>query len=143
MKVDESVWTYFQKHLGYSDEEMVRFKEDPRNQEAIVKGAELMNKTIVAEVVQSHGCNSRHKVGDKFYLDGVGNLISKLCPERMCLYAVSALKPIVFAANELLYAGQDPGQIRFKRWGCGDVGLECGGWGKIVMEVKVVDREAQ
>jgi len=90
--------------------------------------------------VNRQGCNSQHKVGDKFYMDGVGNLISKLCPKRMCLYAVSALRPIVFAANELLYAGVDPGQIRFNRCGCADVGLECGGWGKIVMEVKVVDR---
>ena len=140
MKVDESAWEYFQKHLGYSDQEIAKFREDPRNQEALAKGAEMMNKTIVAEVVHSQGCNSQHKVGDKFYMDGVGNLISKLCPKRMCLYAVSALRPIVFAANELLYAGVDPGQIRFNRCGCADVGLECGGWGKIVMEVKVVDR---
>jgi uncharacterized repeat protein (TIGR04076 family) len=140
MKIDEQVWTYFQNHLGYSDEEMVKFKEDPRNQEVIAKGAELMNKTIVAEVVHSHGCNSQHKVGDKFYLDGVGNLISKLCPSRMCLYAVSALRPPVFAANELVYAGVDPNEMRFKRCGCGDVGLQCGGWGKVVMEIKVVDR---
>ncbi len=41
---------------------MVKFKEDPRNQDVIAKGAELMNKTIVAEVVHSHGCNSQHKV---------------------------------------------------------------------------------
>jgi len=142
MKIDEGVWSYFQQHLGYSDEEMTRFKDDPRNREVVAQGAELMNKTIVAEVVYSHGCNSQHKVGDKFYLDGVGNLISKLCPKRMCLYAVSALKPIVFAANELLYAGVDPGQIKFNRCGCSDVGIECGGWGKIVMEVRIADRGA-
>jgi uncharacterized repeat protein (TIGR04076 family) len=140
MKVDEGVWSYLQQHLGYSDDELARFKSDPRNQEVMVKAAELMNKTIVAEVVSSHGCNSQHKVGDKFYMDGAGNLISKLCPKKMCLYAVSALRPIVFAANELLYTGVDPGRIRFNRCGCSDVGLECGGWGKIVMEVKVTDR---
>lgn len=26
-----------------------------------------------------------------------------------------------------------------KRAGCFDIGLKCGGWGKIVMELKVVD----
>ena len=100
-----------------------------------------MNKTIVAEVVESHGCNSEHKVGDKFYLDGAGNIISKLCPKRMCIYALSQLVPGVFAANELLYAGVDPNEIRFKRTGCFDVGVQCGGWGRIVMELRVEDRE--
>lgn len=31
MKIDESVWKFFQEHLGYTDEEMKRFKEKPRN----------------------------------------------------------------------------------------------------------------
>ncbi len=140
MNIDQSVWSYFQNHLGYSDEEMKKFKEDPRNQEVLMKGAELMSKTIVAEVVHSHGCNSQHKVGDKFFMDGAGNLISKLCPKKMCLYAVSALKPLVFSVNEMFYAGVDPNAILFKRCGCSDVGLQCGGWGRVVMEISVVDR---
>jgi len=141
MKVNNEVWEVVQKHLGYSDEEMDRFKSDPRNTEVLTKAPELMNKTIVAEVVESHGCNSQHKVGDNFYLDGAGNLISKLCPKRMCIFAVSALKPAVFAMNELLYAGVDANEMRFRRTGCSDVGLECGGWGRIVMEVKMEDRK--
>lgn len=139
MKIDENAWKMFQQHLGYTDEEMVKFRADPRNAEVLAKAPELMNKTIVAEVVESHGCNSQHKVGDKFYLDGVGNLISKLCPKRMCLYAVSALKPAVFAVNELVYAGVDPNGLRFNRTGCSDVGVECGGWGRIVMAIRVED----
>jgi uncharacterized repeat protein (TIGR04076 family) len=141
MKMENEVWEVVQKQLGYSDEEMGHFKSDPRNVDVLMKAPELMNKTIVAEVVESHGCNSQHKVGDKFYLDGAGNLISKLCPNRMCVYAVSALKPAVFAMNELLYAGVDANEMRFKRTGCFDVGLACGGWGRIVMEVRMEDRK--
>ncbi len=140
MKVDENVWRLFQQRLGYTDEEMRTFRDDPRNEEVVAKGLELMNKTIVAEVVTSHGCNSQHKVGDKFYFDGSGNLISKLCPRKMCIYAVQALVPAVFAANELIYAGVDPNEMRFNRTGCFDVGVQCGGWGRIIMEVKVEDR---
>ena len=29
-----------------------------------------MNKTIVAEVIESHGCDRGHKAGDKFYFNG-------------------------------------------------------------------------
>jgi len=140
MKIDENVWKFVQQRLGYSDEELAKFREDPRNEEVLTKAGALMSKSIVAEVVSSHGCNSQHKVGDRFYMDGAGNLISKLCPDRMCLYAVSALKPLVFSANELLYAGADPNKMVFKRCACSDVGLECGGWGRVVMEISVTDR---
>ncbi|MBI5568637.1 MAG: TIGR04076 family protein [Desulfomonile tiedjei] len=139
--MNNEVWNFVQKHLGYSDEEMERFKSDPRNAHVVMKAPELMSKTIVAEVVESHGCNSQHKVGDSFCLDGAGNLISSLCPKRMCIYAVSALKHAVFTANELMYAGVDPNEMRFKRTGCFDVGLECGGWGRVVMEVRIEDRK--
>jgi len=46
MKVEEGVWNFFQGHLGYSDDEMKAFMENPRNEEVLSKGAALMNKTI-------------------------------------------------------------------------------------------------
>ena len=67
MKVDETTWDFMQKRLGYTDEEMNAFRKNPRNEEVLFKAPELMNKTIVIEVVESQGCNSQHKVGDKFY----------------------------------------------------------------------------
>ena len=140
MKIDEQVWTLMQHRLGYSEEELSQFRADPRNEEVLAKAPDLTAKTIVAEVVHSHGCNSQHKVGEKFYMDGAGNLISKLCPNRMCVYAVGSLRPLVFAANELLYAGVDPNKMIFKRCSCFDVGLQCGGWGRVVMEISVTDR---
>ena len=143
MSVDERMWKFFQEHLGYSDEEMQLFRENPRNEEVLSKSLALMNKTIIAEVVESQGCNSQHKVGDRFYLDGAGNLISKLCPKRMCIFPMAALASIVFGAHELFYAGVDPNEMRFKRFGCHDVGVRCGGWGHIVVELKVEDRNIQ
>ena len=140
MKIDEKVWEFYRQHLGYTDEEMSIFREDPKNEEVLTKAPALMNKTIVAEVIESHGCNSGHKVGDRFIFDGAGNLISKLNPKRICVYAMSAFAPCVFVANELFYAGMDPNGVRFKRVGCFDVGVRCGGWGRIVMELKVEER---
>jgi hypothetical protein len=67
MKLDEKTWKTFQQHVGYNDEEMKRFRENPRNEDVLSKSSGLMNKTIVAKVVESRGCNSRHKVGDKLY----------------------------------------------------------------------------
>jgi len=41
------------------------------------------------------------------------------------------------AANELFYAGVDSNELRFKRTACHDVGLDCGGWGRVVLEIGV------
>ena len=141
MKASEDVWKFYQKHLGYTDDEMKTFRQNPRNEDVISKAPALMKKTIVIEVVDSHGCNSQHKVGDQFYFDGSGNLLTKLCPKRICFGALNSMPPMIFMAHELFYAGIDPNEMRFKRVGCVDVGLPCGGWGRVVMEIRVEDRE--
>ena len=141
MKLDERVWRIFQKHLRYSDEEIKKFRENPRNADVLSQAPALMNQTIVVEVVDSHGCNSQHKIGDKFYFDGAGNLITQLGPKKICAYALSAMAPLIFTSNELFYAGVDPNAMRFKRAGCFDVGVQCGGWGHIVLELKMEDRK--
>ena len=139
--MNKETWKFVQNHLGYTDEEMKKFREDPRNEDVLSKAPALMNKTIIAEVVESHGCNSQHKVGDRFYFDGTGNLLTRLCPKKICYYALNSIGGLIFAANELFYAGIDPNEMRFKRAGCFDVGVQCGGWGHIVMELKVEDRK--
>jgi uncharacterized repeat protein (TIGR04076 family) len=141
MKIDERTWKNFQQHLGYNDEEMKKFRENPRNEDVLTKSPSLMNKTIIINVVESKGCNSQHKVGDKFYFDGAGNLLTSLGPKRICIYALNSIAGLIFASNELFYAGIDPNEIRFRRAGCFDVGVQCGGWGHIVMEINVEDRD--
>ena len=140
MNIDEQ-WKVLQAHLGYTDEELKLFRENPRNSDVLSKVGAVMNKTIIIEVVESHGCNSQHKVGDRIYFDGAGNLITKMCPKRICCFALEPITKLIFGAGELFYAGVDPNEMRFKRTGCFDVGVKCGGWGKIVMEIKVEDRK--
>jgi len=131
---------FIKSHFDYTDEEMQLWLENPRNQEAMLKTPALLQKTIIIEVVESHGCSSLHKVGEKFYFDGPGNLLTKLNPKRICIYALSEMERLIFAAQELFYAGIDPNEMRIKRVGCFDIGLKCGGWGRIILELKVVDR---
>lgn len=140
MDFDERKWKIIQRHLGYNDDEMVVFKKDLRNEDVLTKGAGLTGKNIILEVVESHGCNSKHRIGDKFYFDALGNLLTELCPKKVCGYSLNAAMMMVFTANEMLFAGVDPNEIRFKRAGCFDVGLECGGWGRIVLELRVEDK---
>jgi uncharacterized repeat protein (TIGR04076 family) len=142
MDIDERQWKLLQRHLGYSKEEMAIFRDDPRNAEVLERSAEMAGKYIILEVVESHGCNSGHKVGDRFFFDAFGNLLTELGPKRVCGYSLNAALMLVFAASEMLFAGTDPNAIRFKRAGCFDVGLECGGWGRIVLELRVAEKAA-
>ncbi|MHB8084861.1 MAG: hypothetical protein ACYDHZ_03470 [Dehalococcoidia bacterium] len=142
MSISEETWKFIQNHLRYSDEEMKIFRAEPRNGEVIAKGMGMLDKTIVAEVVEARGCDSGHKEGDKFYVDGRGlSLLTKLCPGKVCVFALHTLTMAMPAITELYYAGVDPNEIRFKRFGCPDVGVRCGGWGHIVMEIRMEDRK--
>lgn len=134
-------WQIMQNRLGYNDDEMKKFRDNPRNEDILSRVPELINKTIIAEVVESRGCNSQHKVGDTLYFDSAGNLLTALCPKRICVYALNAVVPQIFTATEFLYAGADPNKMRFKRAACFDVGIECGGWGRVVIEIRVEDRK--
>jgi hypothetical protein len=139
--VPEKMWAMMKERLGYTDEELELFKNDPRNPKVLATGMEMANKTIVFEVVESDGCNSQHRVGTRFFFTGDGNLITKMNPSRVCAFVMPIMTQAIFAIHELWYAGVDPNELRFKRGGCFDVGLRCGGWGHVVLEAKVMARE--
>jgi uncharacterized repeat protein (TIGR04076 family) len=129
------------KRFGYNKGELDSFKNSERNKELIARAKEFEGKLFVLEVVESKGCNSNHKVGDRFYFDYAGNILTEMCPPKICGYSLNSAMMMIFAANEMLYAGVDPNVIRFKRASCFDVGIECGGWGRIVLEIKIEERE--
>jgi len=87
---------FLKEQLGYTDEEMKVWLRNPRNTEGIEKMLTLLQKTIVIRVVESHGCVSLHKKGQEFYFDGPGNLLSKLNPKRICIYALSQMERLIF-----------------------------------------------
>ncbi|MFW9820199.1 MAG: hypothetical protein ACFFE5_11370 [Candidatus Thorarchaeota archaeon] len=140
MKISDEMKENIKYNFDYTKEELELFLENPRNHDVLSNSLKLLGKTIVIEVVESHGCNSQHKVGDKFYFDGAGNLLTKLSPKKICIYALAELDKVIFAVGELLMAGVNPNDMRFKRLSCFDVGLKCGGWGQIIMELKVIER---
>jgi len=139
-KIDERLFKVIQKKFGYDDEELEAFKNESRNLELISKAKEFNEKLIVLTVVESKGCNSNHKVGDKFYFDYAGNILTDKCPSKICGYSLNSALMLVFTANEMIYAGVNPNEIKFKRASCFDVGIECGGWGRVVMELSVENK---
>lgn len=132
-------WKFMKRRLGYTGEEMKLFRNNPRNEEVLSKAPQINNKKIIAEVVESKGCNSQHAKGDIFVFDGAGNLLTEHCPKKICIYALNAISMQVFTAGELILADVNPNTMKFKHAACFDVGVECGGWGRIVMELRVED----
>ena len=140
MKLSDEIITRIKEDFGYNDEEMQLYLENPKNEVLLSKFLALTSKTIVIEVVESHGCAAQHKVGTKFYFEGV-NLLTRLCPEKICISALSEMDRLVCGVFELFMAGVDPNEMIMNRAGCWDVGVRCGGWGNIVMEIRVEKRK--
>ncbi len=139
-RVSEGVWKLMQHRLGYTDEELEKFKNDPRNEKIMARAAELLNKTVMFEVVESRGCNIEHKVGDQFPFSAEGYMLAHKGPKRVCPYLMPAFARLMWLIQERIYEGLDPKPF-FHRAHCDDVGLGCGGWGQVLIEPKIVDRE--
>jgi len=132
----------FAARVGYTAEEMELFKQGGarlRHLERLAQAA--LKYSLVAEVVEAHHCNSGYKIGDKFVLDVDGNFIAKLCPRRLCVYAMGQFVVPVALINERLSEGLDPNGFHFMKFvQCPDLGVECAGYGRVRFEMKVVPR---
>jgi uncharacterized repeat protein (TIGR04076 family) len=145
MNRNDEMIKQFGERVGYSETELEKFKEGGhrvRQVERLSQASKLY--TIAAEVVKSRGCNSSYKIGDKFIMDVDGNFISKLCPKRMCVYLISQLSIPVALINERLSEGLEPDQFHFMHYvRCPDVGVDCSGYGEVMLRVQVVSRQSK
>lgn len=139
----EKILKGYAERVGYSDKDIDIFKKGGhriRQVTHLFKAAPLY--TIEASVIESENCNSGHQVGDKLILDVDGNFISKLCPQRMCVYLLSQLTVPVALINERLSEGLEPNDFHFMRKiRCPDMGLHCLGYGEVAMEIAVKPRQ--
>jgi uncharacterized repeat protein (TIGR04076 family) len=128
--------------VGYNLSELKAFHEGGHRIRHIKRLSEASQRySIEAEVVDSRHCNSGHVKGQKFIMDADGNFITKLCPKRMCVYMVAQLTVPVALINERLSEGLEPGDFHFMRYvRCPDAGVECLGYGEVMMKVSVVRR---
>jgi uncharacterized repeat protein (TIGR04076 family) len=136
MEVEE-IWKRFQKHMGYTDEEMKIFRSDPEKVKMVTGTSEFVKARVIAEVIESQGCHAQHRVGDKFVMTAGGQLIAEESPKRMCMFALGPVSHMLPAIYERLVTKSDPQFERFNIVQCTDIGLDKGGWGKILMKVYV------
>jgi uncharacterized repeat protein (TIGR04076 family) len=139
---DNKALKRFGDRVGYTEADLTHFKkDDPRLRQMEKLARAAARYSIQVEVVRVRHCNSGYQAGDKFILDVNGNFITKLCPARLCVYAISQLAVPVALINERLGEGLDPNRFHFMHQvRCLDVGVECAGYGEVCFEVKVVPR---
>jgi len=131
------IWKLFQSHMEYTDQEMEVFQSDPLKVKVVTETPEFVTCRVIAEVIESHGCHSKHRVGDRFVMTAGGQLIADECPKGMCVSAVAEISKVLPAIYERLINKTDPQFERVDIIHCPDVGLDKGGWGKILMKVYV------
>ena len=138
MAISQEMLEGLKQQLGYSDEDLEIWKRNPRNLKIAEAMVECQKYRVVAEVIKSHGCGAGHNVGDKLIFSGDGCFVTKEPPGRVCL---AALDPLISQINtfvlDSILAGKEPREPVWNPLHCTDVGVENGGWGEIIMEVRV------
>jgi len=139
---DNKALKRFGERVGYTAADLAHFQVgDPRLRQMERLGRAAARYSIAAEVVKARHCNSGYQAGDKFILDVDGNFITKFCSPRLCVYLISQLVVPVALINERLSEGLDPNQFHFMHQvHCLDVGVECRGYGEVMLQVTVVPR---
>ncbi len=134
---------WFAGRVNYSDDELAAFYEGGHRTRHVEKMSEAAPRySIEVEVIRSRNCNSGHIEGQKILLDVDGNLISKACPKKMCVYLISQLTVPVALINERFSEGLLPNDFHFMRVvRCPDAGVHCMGYGEVMAKIEVVQRK--
>jgi len=134
---DEAILALIKEMMGYTDAQWETWKSNPRNLRVADNLMDVMKYKVVAEVTMSSGCGAGHKVGDRIVFGGDGTLLCKESPDRVCVGLLSPVNPIVGGVLDKICEGEDPTRMAFNKVHCIDVGVDHGGWGEVVVEVKV------
>ncbi len=134
---NKAMLDFVKELLGYTDAQWETWKENPRNLKVVDNLMDTQKYRIVAEVTSSYGCGAGHKVGDRIVFGGDGTLLCKENPDKVCIGLLSPATPIVGAAMDKILNGEDPTEMAFNKVHCIDVGVDQGGWGEVVVEMKV------
>lgn len=138
----EEIIKRYGQRVGYTESEKENFYKGGHRIRQVKRLSKAASKySILAEVVNSRNCNSGHTVGQTFTLDVDGNFIAKLCPKKMCVYLISQLSIPVALINERLSEELEPNDFHFMRYvRCPDTGVECYGYGEVMLKVEVIPR---
>ncbi len=121
--------------FNYSDEEIQMVMANPKYRAMMEKAPQLMTTELTFRVEEAHGCACQHQTGQRIVFGADGSLNCGQSPEKICVYLLSAMMPIVYGAQEFILAGLDPNDLTFTKVGCFDTGPKCGGFGHVTVQL--------
>jgi hypothetical protein len=96
----------------------------------------------VFEIVKVHGCIVGHKVGEKFYFPYAGILDTKKSTPKLRPFLMPPMTRLVWIIQERIWEGLDPMPL-FYSGHCDDVGYDCNGFGRVVIETRIETLKAK
>ena len=128
------------KRLKLDDQEWAIIIKNPKFQRLFTNAVGASKYRLVAEVIDSKGCQSGHIIGQKLVFDNSGNLLTKENPDRVCAFLMPNLTVLINAFFENMMNGRDPNEVIFNTTGCFDTGPQCGGWGHVVVKMTAIPK---
>jgi hypothetical protein len=125
-----------QEVMGYSDEQLKNFLQIPRNLKILSRMENLLQLNIVFEVVKAQGCAIGHKAGEQFIVARGGALDMKNSSPFLCPFLMPPITRLTWVIQERVWEGLDPMPL-FSMGQCDDVGADCGGWGRVIIEARI------
>lgn len=140
----EEFWRQFREHMQYTDEELENFKKDPVKVKMALKLAdpEILNKTLVFEVVDYYACAEGLRPGDRIFFKS-GILLDPTRSSNWCGFSL-AYSAAMYAAvfQNLIFHGIDPSLMVHVMRDCGDATPRFG-WGQTIYKAYVFDESKQ
>ncbi len=125
---------------GYSDQEMTRFMKQPRTPKILGKLDAIGQTSVIFEVKQSQGCVAGQKEGD-YYLFPNGSVMDlKNSTPHLCPFLMPPMTRMMWILQERVWEGLAPLPL-YATGQCDDVGLDCDGWGRVIIEARIMTPE--
>ena len=120
-----------QSVFNYTDKDLANIISNPKYMQVIEKIPQVAATAFIFEVEAAHGCACQHQIGQLIKISADGSIMCQESPPKLCVYLLNAIMPIVYGAQEFIFQGLDPNQLKFTRVGCFDNGVNCGGFGHV------------
>jgi len=134
MKPTRELMELAQAVFNYTDEDMAAIAANPKYLQVIDKMPQIASTHFIFDVQAAHGCACQHREGQKIKVSADGSILCSESPPKLCVYLLNAIMPIVYGAQEFIFQGLDPNELKFTNVGCFDNGVRCGGFGHVSVQ---------
>lgn len=136
-------WARVQSHFGFSDAEMAKIKATPKLVKVLSAAGSIVRARLMCEVVSSRGCAIGLKPGQRYVINGVGQLLADQSTAPLCTEMIAPLCLVRRVVHDRICEGVDPNGMVWDYIKCQDLGLESGGLGQVVMKIWVEEGKSR